>query len=99
VDDETKAVLDKGAKLTEMLIQPQGKPYSPEEEILEIYITNHGAFQDIPVKEVRCELDRLMTEIRTLHPEVIDSISSEGKLSEVTKATLDTMIEAYKEKQ
>ncbi|MBQ9369668.1 MAG: F0F1 ATP synthase subunit alpha [Clostridia bacterium] len=99
VDDDTKAVLDKGAKLTEMLIQPQGKPYSPEEEILEIYITSHGAFAGVPVKEVRKELDRLMLEVRTSHPEVVSAITAEGKLSAETKAILDAMIEAYKDKQ
>ena len=99
VDDDTRAVLDKGAKLTEMLIQPQGKPYSPEEEITEIYITSHGAFADVPTKSVRPELDRLMSEVRALHPEVMTSVAKEGKLSEETKSTLDAMIEAYKEKQ
>ena len=99
VDEDTKAVLDKGAKLTEMLIQPEGKPYSPEEEVAEIYFTSHGAFKGVAVKEVRSELDALMAELRAVHPDILSRIATEGKLTDDIKSTLDAMIEAYAEKQ
>ena len=99
VDDDTKTVLDKGAKLTEMLIQPQGKPYSAVDEILEIYVTSYGAFTDTPVKALRGELDTLLQKIKTASPDIITEIAEEGTLSESAKETLNEMIRAYKEEQ
>ncbi len=99
VDEETKAVLDKGAKLTQMLVQPVGKPYSVADEVLEIYVTSHGAFTDVRVSDLRKELDAFLLEVNTLHPEISEEISLSGKLSGESKEALDIMIRAYREKQ
>ncbi|MBP5405173.1 MAG: F0F1 ATP synthase subunit alpha [Clostridia bacterium] len=99
VDEETKSVLEKGAKLTQMLVQPVGKPYAMADEVLEIYVTSHGAFADVRVNDLRKELDAFLLEVHADHPEIAESISATGKLSEETKATLDLMIRAYREKQ
>ena len=99
VDEETKAVLDKGAKLTQMLVQPVGKPYSVADEVVEIYLTSHGAFTDVRVSDLRQELDALLREVHAAHPEIAEEISLAGKLSAESKEALDLMIRAYREKQ
>jgi len=98
VDDDTKAVLDKGAKLTQMLIQPQCKPYAMADQVLEIFITNGGAFDDVKAEDLRKELSAFVDRVKRELPDIASTIESTGKLSEENKEALHTLILAYKEK-
>ena len=92
VDEDTKAVLDRGAKLTELLIQPQGAPYSMPEEVAEIYAMTGNALPLVGKGEVTAALARLLARVRSAYPEVLSEIERTGVLSEKGKATLDKAI-------
>ncbi len=89
VDEETKAVLDRGAKLTELLIQPQGAPYTMAEEAAEIYLTSGDKLTNIPKGQVMSALQRVLSYIRSAHPDLLKSIAETGELTEENKAELD----------
>ena len=89
VDEETKAVLERGAKLTTMLVQRNGAPYSMPEEVVEIYVMTTNGLPSVEKSEVRETLDRVLSDIRAAHPEIFDAIASTGELSEQTKQAID----------
>ncbi len=92
VDEDTKAVLDRGSKLTELLIQPQGAPYSMPEEVVEIYATTGDTLSRIPKGLVRKTMDKVLDAVKARLPEVLAEIGSSGDLSDENKAELDAIL-------
>ncbi len=92
VDEDTRSVLDKGAKLTNMLIQPQFAPYSMAEEIVEIYLISNGAAESVSPAKVRPLLDELMQSIKSEHKEILEEIEKTGELSDASVEALDRLI-------
>ena len=93
VDEDTKAVLDRGSKLTELLIQPQGAPYSMPEEVVEIYAATGDTLSRIPKGSVRKTMDKVLDAVKSRAPEVLSEIASSGDLSEDNKAKLDAILQ------
>ena len=93
VDEDTKAVLDRGAKLTELLIQTQGAPYSMSEEVAEIYAATGETLSRIPKGGVRKALDKVLDRIKSERPEVLEEIETSGELSDENKAKLDAVMQ------
>ena len=93
VDEDTKAVLDRGSKLTELLIQPQGAPYSMPEEVVEIYAATGDTLSRIPKGSVRKTMDKVLAAVKSRAPEVLSEIASTGDLSEDNKAKLDAILQ------
>ena len=92
VDEDTKAVLDRGSKLTELLIQPQGAPYSMPEEVVEIYATTGDTLSRIPKGLVRKTMGKVLDAVKARLPEVFAEIGSSGDLSDENKAKLDAIL-------
>lgn len=92
VDEDTKAVLDRGSKLTELLIQPQGAPYSMPEEVVEIYATTGDTLSRIPKGLVRKTMDKVLDAVKARLPEVLAEIGASGDLSDENKAKLDAIL-------
>jgi len=82
LDQSTKNLLDRGARLTEMLKQPQYKPLSMEEEVVAIFAGVRGFLDKIPVNKVRDFEQRALNAIRANHPEYLEDIVKEKKISE-----------------
>ena len=99
VDEDTKEVLDKGVKLTNMLIQPQFRPYSMTDEALEIYLTSKGAMKYVAPNKVREKLDELLYKIKSEHPSVVSSIEETGDLSDEAIRVLDETIASVGEEK
>ena len=93
VDEDTKAVLDRGSKLTELLIQPQGAPYSMPEEVVEIYAATGDTLSRIPKGSVRKTMDKVLDAVKSRAPEVLSEIASSGDISEDNKAKLDAILQ------
>ena len=92
VDEDTKAVLERGVKLTNLLIQPNGAPYSMPEEVVEIYVMTGGSLPLIPKDAVRATLDKILAAIRREDPAVFSEIEKSGELSEESKARIDKIL-------
>jgi len=60
LDAASRRQLDRGARLTELLRQPQYTPYPVEEQVVSVWAGNNGYFDSVPVNEVlRFERDLL----------------------------------------
>jgi len=92
VDEDTKSVLDRGAKLTQMLVQKQGAPYSMAEEVTEIYVMSGDAIRVVEKDKIGATLARLLEHIRAAYPSLLSSIEETGELSEQNKSLIDKAV-------
>ncbi len=92
VDEDTMAVLDRGAKLTELLVQPQGAPYSMPEEVVEIYSATGEALSLMEKGKVRETLKKVLDGVKAKYPELLSEIANSGDLSEENKKKIDDVL-------
>jgi F-type H+-transporting ATPase subunit alpha len=95
LDATTQRLLNRGARLTELLKQPQFSPLKMEEQVVVIYAGVNGYLDPLPVPRVRAFEQGLLTLLRTKHAEVLDDIAKTGDLSDATAAKLKTAVDAY----
>lgn len=71
LDAATKAVLDKGARNVQILIQPQFTPYTVEKQIAIIYLGTFGKLNDVPVNKIQEFEEQFLLEMENKLPEVL----------------------------
>ena len=74
LDATTQRLLNRGARLTELLKQPQFSPMEVEEQVVVIYAGVNGYLDPIPVSAVRRFEDELLRYMRAEHPGILDAI-------------------------
>jgi F-type H+-transporting ATPase subunit alpha len=96
LDRASKRALERGARLVELLKQPQYSPYPVERQVVSIWAGTTGALDDIPVADIsRFETD-LLDHIAHEHPGIYESILETGKLEDDTISSLETVLEKFK---
>ena len=85
LDDATKAQLQHGKALMELLKQPLCHPLSLHEQVMTLCMANNGVFDKIPTKEVKNRQGELLSFMDLKHPEL-------GKEIEETKAINDELV-------
>ena len=63
LDDATKAQIDRGQRLTELLKQPQYQPMSVWEQFVSIHAVTSGAFDGVPVAKIKEAQSALLTQL------------------------------------
>ena len=63
LDDATKAQIDRGQRLTELLKQPQYQPMSVWEQFVSIHAVTSGAFDSVPVAKIKAAQAGLLTQL------------------------------------
>ena len=97
LDKATKAQLDRGQRLTELLKQGQYSPLSVEKQVMAIYLGTKGYLDDVAVKEVtRCEAE-FLSFMEANHPEVGADILATKKLTDENEAALKKAIAEFKD--
>lgn len=97
LDKATKAQLDRGQRLTEVLKQGQYSPLPVQKQVMAIYLGTKGHLDDIAVKDVtRCEKEFLAF-MDSTHPEIGDDIIKTKKITDETEAALIKAIAEFKE--
>ena len=95
LDATTQRLLARGARLTELLKQPQFSPLKMEEQVVTIYAGVNGYLDAIPVNRVRAFEDGLLTLMRTQHQDILDAIRDSKDLDDATAAKLKAAVDAY----
>lgn len=88
LDADTKEKLDQGARIKEILKQPQYNPMPVEYQVIIIYAATKKHLLDIPVDKVLDFQNSLFELIDTKYPEIPQSIKETKELSEETEAKL-----------
>ncbi|HET8544471.1 MAG TPA: F0F1 ATP synthase subunit alpha [Pseudolabrys sp.] len=95
LDATTQRLLNRGARLTELLKQPQFSPLKMEEQVCVIYAGVNGYLDPIDVARVRPFESGLLTLLRSKHADLLDSIRNSGDLSDADAAKLKGVVDGY----
>ncbi len=95
LDAATQRLLNRGARLTELLKQPQFSPLKTEEQVAVIFAGVNGYLDGLPVEEVGKFEEGLLAHMRGDGKAVLDAIRTEKALSDETTKQLTAAIEDY----
>jgi F-type H+-transporting ATPase subunit alpha len=101
LDATTQRLLNRGARLTELLKQPQFSPMKVEEQVVVIYAGVNGYLDPMKVSDVRRFEDELLRFMRAEHQDILDSIRDKREITKETgdalKAAVDKFAKAFAE--
>ena len=95
LDKSTKQLLDKGAKLTELLKQPVHCPMETEDEIVSIFAGVKGYLSEIKVTDVKDFEAQSLKHMHTVHPEYFDEIAEKKVISPELEAKLHEFFKSF----
>jgi F-type H+-transporting ATPase subunit alpha len=95
LDAATQRLLNRGARLTEMLKQPQYSPIPVEEQVVAIYSGVRGYLDRIPVSDVQRFQTELLRAVRAKSPEILQAIRTEKALSKETEDRLKALLDDF----
>lgn len=98
LDNATKAVLDHGQKVREVLKQAQYSPRSVETQVFTLFALKHGFTKQIPVTKINLFMDELLEEIASNHDDYIQEIKVEKAISPELEAKLKETIGTFAER-
>jgi F-type H+-transporting ATPase subunit alpha len=88
LDAATQRLLARGARLTEVLKQPQYKPLPIEEQVIVIFAGVRGYLDKIEVTKVTQFEQQLLSEVRAKGQDILETIRTEREISEATEEKL-----------
>src|ERR1700686_1211467 len=95
LDAATQRLLNRGARLTELLKQPQYTPYPIEEQVVAIYLGAKGYLDALPVAKVKAFEEGLLSLLRGKNVDILNAIRDSRDLSDDTAAKLKSVVEGY----
>jgi F-type H+/Na+-transporting ATPase subunit alpha len=95
LDATTQRLLNRGARLTELLKQPQFSPLKMEEQVCVIYAGVNGYIDQVPLSRVNAYEDGLLGALRSEHAGILNDIRDTRELSSATEAKLKSAVDAY----
>ncbi len=95
LDAATQKLLNRGARLTELLKQPQFSPLKVEEQVVVLFAGTQGYLDPLPVDKVGEFEQGLLTFMREKHPEILETIRIEKELTDETTAKLREAVETF----
>ena len=95
LDASTQKLLNRGARLTELLKQGQFKPMPFEEQVVSIFAGVNGHLDSIPVKAVTRFEGSMISHIKAEHGVLLDAIRTSKDISDDTKKGLNEAIGAF----
>jgi F-type H+-transporting ATPase subunit alpha len=95
LDKATQAQLNRGARLVEILKQPQYEPLPVERQVAILYAGVNGYLDQVAVADLRGFASGLYAFIETRHPDVFSGIAEKKQLDDQLKAALDTTVKEF----
>jgi F-type H+-transporting ATPase subunit alpha len=95
LDASTQKLLNRGARLTELLKQPQYAPFPVEEQVVSIFAGVNGYLDKLPVTAVRGFETGFIGEVRSKHGDILQAIRSEQTISKETETKLRSALDAF----
>jgi F-type H+-transporting ATPase subunit alpha len=97
LDKATKAQLDRGMRMTELLKQPQYAPMPVEQQVISLYAGTKGYIDDIPVADVTRFEAELLKYMENTAPEIGADIVKNKKLTDATEEALKKALANFKQ--
>jgi len=96
LDKATQAQLQRGARMVELLKQPQFSPVPVAQQVIAIFAASNGYLDDVPVADVRRFETELLAFVADKYPEIAEGIRLTGAMNDDAQTTLKKAIEAFK---
>ncbi|WP_157155564.1 MULTISPECIES: F0F1 ATP synthase subunit alpha [unclassified Diaminobutyricimonas] len=95
LDAASKRQLARGARLTELLKQPQYSPYPVEDQVVSIWAGTNGKLDEVPVEDI-LRFERELLDYLGRNTQVLTTLRDTNVLDDDTVATLDSEIDKFK---
>jgi F-type H+-transporting ATPase subunit alpha len=95
LDASTQKLLNRGARLTELLKQPQYRPMPIEEQVVAIYAGVRGYLDAIPTARINDFEQKMLDELRASNDGILAAVRNEKQISPETEAKLKTFFEGF----
>jgi F-type H+-transporting ATPase subunit alpha len=95
LDAATQRLLNRGARLTELLKQNQYTPMPVEMQVCVVYAGVHGYLDRIAVADVTRYEEGLVSEVQASGGAILNAVRTEGALSEATESQLKSLLDSY----
>jgi F-type H+/Na+-transporting ATPase subunit alpha len=96
LDPASRAQLDRGARLVELLKQPQYSPFPVERQVVSVWAGNEGYLDDVPIDDVRRFETEFLDDIQRNHAGIYDAIRETGDLKDDTVVALKDAINEFR---
>jgi len=96
LDKASKAQLERGQRLVELLKQPQYSPFPMERQVVSVWLGTTGGLDDVPVGDVRRFETGLLEHIGREHEGIYAAITGSGQLEDSTVDQLKVALEEFK---
>lgn len=96
LDKATRSKLERGARLVELLKQPQYQPMPTEEQVASMYAATRGFMDDVPVASVQAFEGDLLDFLRSAKPDILSDIKSRKVLDADLEGRLKDAILEFK---
>ncbi len=88
LDEETRHIIERGQRLTELLKQPQFSPYSIWQMYSILYAATNGAFDKVPLDKIEAAQEALLRDLKSKQAKLIEAINTGDKPSDAQNATI-----------
>jgi F-type H+-transporting ATPase subunit alpha len=96
LDETSKAQLERGARLVELLKQPQYSPMPVQDQVVAIFLGTKGHLDSVPVADVGRFEAEFLEHLAASNPGILSEIRDTEKLSEDTEASLVAAVADFK---
>jgi F-type H+/Na+-transporting ATPase subunit alpha len=96
LDPTSRAQLDRGARLVELLKQPQYSPFPVERQVVSVWMGTEGFLDDVPVEDIRRFENEFEDELARSNPGIYATIRETGALDDDTIVALKDAIERFR---
>ncbi|USQ79344.1 F0F1 ATP synthase subunit alpha [Ornithinimicrobium faecis] len=97
LDAASRAQLDRGARMVELLKQPQSSPIPVEEQVAIIWAGTTGELDSVAVQDIKRFEREFVDYLRREKADMLAGIKETGKLGDDTLAALDSSMKAFKD--
>jgi F-type H+/Na+-transporting ATPase subunit alpha len=94
LDATSRRQLERGARLTELLKQPQYSPYPVEEQVVSIWAGTNGKLDTIPVADILKFESELLDHLRR-NTKILKTLRETNVLDDKTKAAMEKEVDAF----
>ena len=95
LDASTKAVLDHGAKVMEILKQDQYSPLSVYDQVLSLFAIKYRFIKNVPLSEVKRYESEVIAHIHEKHPEIVEELTSKKAISSELEASMKEVYTSF----
>ncbi len=96
LDAASKATLERGARLVELLKQGQYSPFPVEEQVVSVYLGTQGHLDSVPVQDIRRFEGEFLEHLRHQESGILDEIRDSQQLGDETERRLVETVDRFK---